>query len=84
MNLIDQIDFHVHTNRSACAQKDLTVERVLKRYSDLGFRYITLVDHCHPDTNPTQFLEQKEEVRETKERLGLELEVYTSLDFTVR
>jgi len=47
MGLMETIDYHVHSNKSACAQQDLTIEVLVNEYTSRGFTRIALTDHYY-------------------------------------
>ena len=79
MAIIDQMDMHIHTNRSD-GHPDLTVEVALRRFGEAGFRWIAFADHWSPDTNGAIFREQKQDVIDVHRRLGLDMNVFVSTE----
>ena len=43
-------DYHVHTNISACARPEMTLDRIIERAQRRGYRVLGLSDHAHPET----------------------------------
>jgi histidinol phosphatase-like PHP family hydrolase len=76
MGLIESIDFHVHTNRSRCADRGLSLEKVIREYESRGYRFIALTDHYYRDLGVEPFLKAREEL----ERIETPLKVYLSVE----
>jgi len=74
--LLESIDFHLHTNRSRCADEELTLERVIREYERRGFRAIAITDHYYPDLGVEPFLKTREEL----ERIDTSLQVFLSAE----
>lgn len=47
IELMKQIDFHVHTNRSVCCQQNQTIPILINYYSRIGIKHFALCDHYY-------------------------------------
>ena len=77
--LLERIDFHVHTNRSDCGAPELDLQRIVKEYEDRGFCAIGLVDHYYPAQGVTRFEQARDEI----DHLNTSLQVFLSAEIEV-
>ena len=52
MSLYTKLDFHIHTYHSACAKRDLTPDKIIRRAQEKGYQTIGFSDHLHEWSDP--------------------------------
>ncbi|MCD6510430.1 MAG: PHP domain-containing protein [Thermoprotei archaeon] len=84
MNMLNEVDFHVHSIYSGEEQcKGFTIERIFRLAEELGIRYVGLTDHWHADTDPSIFVKERREVEKLNEAYRGRVKVFISAEIDV-
>lgn len=80
--MIIEYDFHNHTNFSVCANKDATIETIIREYERQNFKSIGISDHYYPDKPVDKYVKKiREELSEIKTNLnvyiGMEVDMFS-------
>lgn len=72
-------DFHVHTNLSVCARKEMTVANIVRRAGRLGYRELGISDHLGGYTTPADLKKTRAKIAGLK----TDVEVYLGCEMCV-